>query len=168
MGSSCLLAAKWTLFTVVLVLFFLPRNGNCQNVQPVNFNAVDHFERQTRGRVCGPDLSMNVEYLCRNYFVKKEKRHVSPKMRVMFPTITDFEYDEKEDENDMMPPSMNNFDFQPFLKKMYGNIWKSGKRTGRHRQSLVTECCQKSCTTAEMIGYCDGKGGLKSYNDDDK
>lgn len=86
LGTSWLIAAKWALFTVALVLFLF-RDGNCQNMQQ-NYNSVERVHyRSSRGnsKVCGTELTELVSWVCANYKVQtKPKRMYSrslhPKM----------------------------------------------------------------------------------------
>lgn len=59
-----------------------------------------------------------------------------------------------------------------FLNKIYGGAmiprWANGKRNdalAAEGGQLSNECCKKSCSFPEMIGYCDGKGGFNSLHD---
>lgn len=79
MGTSWLIAAKWTLFTVALILFLF-REGNCQNVQQ-SYNSVEgvHY-RSTRGnKVCGTELTDLVSFVCSNYKVKAKPKRMYPR-----------------------------------------------------------------------------------------
>lgn len=81
MGTSWLIAAKWTLFTVALILFLF-RDGNCQNVMQHNNNdlvRVPSFTRNSRGnnKVCGNELTNLLADVCKNYIVKEQKRRFS-------------------------------------------------------------------------------------------
>lgn len=88
--------------------------------------------------------------------------------------MNDFEDYENNEENNMMEfkPEKSvkdpNVDYQTaFLKQMYGNVWQNKKRSKYSRLSLVAECCLKSCTNNELQGYCNGQGGLRTFNEDE-
>lgn len=85
MGTSWLLAAKWALFTVALILFLF-REGNCQNMQ----RGV-HYYRTIRGnnKVCGTELTDLVAFVCANYKVKAKPKRMSPVMRQVHPKISE-------------------------------------------------------------------------------
>lgn len=86
MGTSWLIAAKWTLFIVALILFLF-RDGNCQNMQQNNNNLERVHYRTIRGnnKVCGTELTELVAFVCSNYKPKAKPkrmyfRQVHPKI----------------------------------------------------------------------------------------
>lgn len=71
------------------------------------------------------------------------------------------DFEDYDEESNIVPDKDPSIDYQgAFLKSVYGGVmiptWKNGKRFRSDRESLTQECCYKSCSHNELIGYCDG------------
>uniref|UniRef100_A0A336MLB1 CSON000924 protein n=1 Tax=Culicoides sonorensis TaxID=179676 RepID=A0A336MLB1_CULSO len=173
MGTYWLLAVKWTLLSVALILFLL-RDASGEKTPQMDFNH-NRITRADNKGVCGRALTEMISTVCKLYkpLTEKPKRmffgQMHPKMKVIYNPVDFDEYDDMNVVDYEMPMNQDpDIDYSgQFLKRIYNGAmipsWKNGKRN--ERQSLVSECCKKHCSTSEMYGYCDGKGGFLAMAD---
>lgn len=90
----------------------------------------------------------------------------------LFPCVVDIDDNELYD-SDYGRMMTDSDDYQAyFLSKVYQGAmmprWANGKRHDTYsgeNNKLSNECCKKSCSYPEMLGYCNGEGGFNSWDD---
>lgn len=139
---------------IVTVLVATSDIASSHNVSPISHIMAS---KRTERRACGKTLANMARHICSEFRSKKSV--------VTYPYQLEYQ-DESETNN--LQPHYNFKDYEaatfPFTDRMAGVIIPAlykGKRSSMdYYASLVSECCDKSCTLKEITGYCDGNGNF--------